>query len=426
MASDVPAKRTEHHHGVARLLMVVAILYYLLIIISFTLPLVSANPWAYKSNKESFHRNLLFIFFLNLPLNSLVLFVLLDKHVLDGYFMGSKKKRTVENEGGDLAEVDALVSKLNWNNLLKKFVLPSLLITSAGTFIDYYLVFLTPEFLFIGFGVLFLINALALCLIYYSVYGSVYYLVKKDKGIAKDCGKMFVLFNIFWWTMMVLILLSFGNISLESVKSSVFFAQLLVTTGVILLFMLLTFRLPKHRTRSTRKPLFTARRTNTRMESQAILLGLFLCFLLLWTSILPNYYHVEILPTYFHVEDGYPGGTPRAGVRVLGNSTVNYEFKIIDIDTEIELNDTKFYLKDAAGKTVEKGEVWDVLGLNISEPSVNISFNDIDGDLQISSGDHFDIKSWENGGLARDEYTFKIIFKPSGDAVVSRELKPEN
>jgi len=123
------------------------------------------------------------------------------------------------------------------------------------------------------------------------------------------------------------------------------------------------------------------------------------------------------------VEEQKGGQTPRAGVATTLNKEGDHVFPIIDIDTEIEISRVDYRLLDAEGRTVEKGTLIDIYELDMNVTKANISFCDDDRDAQLSSGDHFIIRSSANGGPARDGFSFRLIFTATDDTIVQKTLE---
>jgi hypothetical protein len=114
-----------------------------------------------------------------------------------------------------------------------------------------------------------------------------------------------------------------------------------------------------------------------------------------------------------------PLHTPRAGATTEPHPE-GFQFNIIDIDTETDLENVGYVLRDQNGSLVFEGDVLDINGLNISHSDVNISFDDRDEDLNLSAGDQLYVKSKENGGLADKGYSLALMFKPNKERIVEK------
>ncbi len=113
--------------------------------------------------------------------------------------------------------------------------------------------------------------------------------------------------------------------------------------------------------------------------------------------------------------------TPIGHMSIHGNSDSFFIVSVISMDSSgLGVGQADYYLHAPDGTTSESGRVTDIYGLNRDDPSVNITFNDIDMDGKISANDNFMLKGTGNGGICGSGYTFTIKFNVNDETVMKQ------
>ncbi len=123
---------------------------------------------------------------------------------------------------------------------------------------------------------------------------------------------------------------------------------------------------------------------------------------------------------YVWAESGCDGPYAPVAAVTIDNSTGNYTVRILDIDPEPDIEDVGYVLLNTNWISRESGDVLDIVNGNLS--SNTVIYFDNDNNSKLSINDTFFILSYENGGLAKEEFTFRLIHHPTDGAMVSVEL----
>ena len=126
------------------------------------------------------------------------------------------------------------------------------------------------------------------------------------------------------------------------------------------------------------------------------------------------FYAMTLIPDH---QTGYQ--TPRAGA-TTEPAQYGFRLNIIDIDIEVEASLVNYWLKDAGGGLVEEGCLAEIPGLLIEDDGVNITYQDVDQDRQLSSGDEILLKDLNHGGPAIKGYSLRLSFVHTGGTIVEK------
>jgi hypothetical protein len=116
--------------------------------------------------------------------------------------------------------------------------------------------------------------------------------------------------------------------------------------------------------------------------------------------------------------------TPRGHMTINGNSTTYYTAMVQTMDSRgLDVEKAEYFLVSTIGSTVAHGTVANIIGRNIEESWVNLSFLDTDQDNRISANDRFHLKGTGNGGICGSGYAFTIRFTET-DEIVMKQTTP--
>ena len=120
-----------------------------------------------------------------------------------------------------------------------------------------------------------------------------------------------------------------------------------------------------------------------------------------------------------------PGpNTPRGHMAINGNSTTHFTATVQIMDRQgLDVELAEYFLVAADGSLVASGRVSNIIGRDIEESWVNLSFLDTDRDNRISANDNFYLKGTGNGGICGSGFTFTIKFTET-DEVVMKQNTP--
>ncbi len=113
--------------------------------------------------------------------------------------------------------------------------------------------------------------------------------------------------------------------------------------------------------------------------------------------------------------------TPRGHMSISGNADSYYIATVQTMDNQgLGVGQADYFLSAPDGTPVLSGTVKDIYGYNREDPTVNITFNDVDTDGKISANDNFQLKGTGNDGECGSGFTFAIKFSENDEVVMKQ------
>jgi len=120
-------------------------------------------------------------------------------------------------------------------------------------------------------------------------------------------------------------------------------------------------------------------------------------------------------------------GLPECSLTSHESDDGDYIIEIGKASREWDAGGTEVVLESRDGEVLEEHELVDIYQRDISFPGVNVSFVDRNGDAELGNNDYFLVKATRNGGPARENQGFTIIFSDTDETIAATSLpgRPE-
>ena len=411
----------------------IVIIILLMVLTSGT---VSANPVSYDHLGDTFFDNIILIFLLNLPLDALVLAYVLDKHYYSRCLFNSHRLHRYL----DLVS-SPFKSQINSGTsieshphppprLMQRFSILTIGITLVGTFVDYtFREYITPfEFIHVFEDMLtgssitvkyVLVILLVLALISLSVFLSYLFGIRFDPKKALNASYHFFLLNVISWTILSIYTIQLGDNIGWPIPNGWIILPVLFTNIVVIIFLLqayqhylmITSDHLEHTQQTIPPPSDRTIPTPTMRKSTAVcVVWIFLTAYALVAIADDNWWEVPEEERRYELFN--------IAADIYGDDEGNYVVEIVKVDPDAIIHkDITYEILDGNGTVVDDlhGSLESIY--NTTNGSDLIYFEEYDGNVKLSAGDSFHIRSEANAGMVKPGYALILRERYDNDVL---------